>query len=103
MVDQTLEYILEPDRIKHIAELVVEEHSKLIDKQKIKELERRIANLDRDIDGYIDAIVDMPKSARPKISERIEAANIEKQDLEIELARLRIAVEKHFTTDYIVD
>lgn len=68
----------------------------------MKELERQIAKLDRDIDKYTEMLLDAPKSARPRIYEKIETADMQKADLEIDLSKLRIANKIRYTEAEIV-
>ena len=69
---------------------------------KVKELERQIAKLDRDIDKYTEMLLDAPKSARPRIYEKIETADMQKSELEIDLSKLRIANKIRYTEAEIV-
>ena len=98
IVEQTVEYVLTPQRIKDIAKAVVEQYDKEFNTQKLKELEKQIAKLDREINKYLDMLLDVPKSARQKIYDRMEIADAAKQDLEIDLAKLRIANGIRYTT-----
>lgn len=100
--EQTVKYVLSPDRIKKIAKAVVEEYNKEFDDSAVKELERRIAKLDRDIDKYTDMLLDIPKAARERIYQKIEDADLQKQDLEIDLSKLRIASKIRYTEKDIV-
>lgn len=100
--EQTVKYVLSPDRIKKIAQAVVEEYNKEFDDSSVRALERRIAKLDRDIDKYTDMLLDIPKAARERIYQRIEDADLQKQDLEIDLSKLRIANKIRYTEKDIV-
>lgn len=95
--EQTVQYVLSPDRIKKIAKAVVEEYNKEFDDSAVKDLERRIAKLDKDIDKYTDMLLDIPKAARERIYQKIEDADLQKQDLEIDLSKLRIASKIRYT------
>ena len=47
-------------------------------------------------------LLDAPKSARPRIYEKIETADMQKADLEIDLSKLRIANKIRYTEAEIV-
>lgn len=102
VVEQTVEYVLTPARMKTIAAAVVAEYDKEFNSGAIKELERRIAKLDRDIEKYVDMLLEVPKAAREKINEKIELFDQQKTDLEIDLAKLRIANGIRYTEEDIM-
>ena len=102
VVEQTVQYVLTPERMQIIAEGVVAEYNKEFNDGKIKELERQIAKLTRDIDKYTESILVLPKSALPSIGEKIEAATMQKTDLEIDLSKLRITNKIRYTEAEIV-
>ena len=91
VVEQTLQYILTPARIEQVSKAVVAEYNKEFSESGIKDLEKALARIDREMDKLVDAIVDAPKVAHKKIYDRMEALEAQKADLEIDLAKLRIA------------
>ena len=101
VVEQTVEYVLMPDRMAAISKAVVELYNKEFNYDKIKELEKRIAKYERDIDKYTESLLDAPRAAYNKIFEKIEAADAAKCDLEIDLAKLKIANKIRYTEDDI--
>ena len=102
VVEQTVEYVLTPSRIQEIAAAVVAEYDREFNDTRIKELERQIARLERDIDKLTDSILDVPKSAWAGIGQKIETATMQKNDLEIDLSKLRIANKIRYTESDIV-
>lgn len=102
VVEQTVKYVLTPERMKQIAVAVVAEYDKEFNSTKVRDLEKRIAKLDRDIDKYIDMLLDVPKSARARINEKIELADQQKCDLQIDLAKLKIANGIRYTEADII-
>ena len=102
VVEQTVLYVLTPQRMQEIAAAVVAQYDSEFNSGKVKELERQIAKLDRDIDKYTEMLLDAPKSARPRIYEKIETADMQKADLEIDLSKLRIANKIRYTEAEIV-
>ncbi len=91
IVEQTVQYVLSPDRIDHVAKAVVAEYKREFSNSRVTDLERTIAQLDRELDKLIDALLETPKSAHKKIHDRMEALEAQKSDAEADLARLRIA------------
>lgn len=101
VVEQTVEYVLTPERMKQIAAAVVAQYDSEFNTDKIKELERRIAKLEREINKYTEMLLDAPTATRSKIYEKIEEADAGKRDIEIDLSKLRIANGIRYTTDDI--
>ena len=102
VVEQTVQYVLTPERMQTIAEAVVAECNKEFNSGKIKELEKQIARLDRELNGLVDTLIDVPKSARPRIYEKMEAKEAQKADLEIDLSKLRITCKIRHTEEEII-
>ena len=97
VVEQTLQYILAPNRAKRIAQAVVAEYQKDFSDSRIEEYERALEQIDRELEKLIDALIETPKVAHKKIHARMETLDAQKQDLEIDLARLRVANEIQIT------
>ena len=97
VVEQTVQYVLSPERIQKIAAAVANEYQKDFGGDKLKDLERQIARCDRETSKYIDMLVNVPESAHQKIYEKIEKTEALKADLEIDLAKLRIANNIQYT------
>lgn len=100
--EQTVEYVLVPERIRIIAAAVVAEYEKEFGADSIRKLERQIESVKREIDRYIEAVVDLPKGARSSLFDKIQNLTDEKDALEIDLAKLRVANKVHLTEDEIV-
>ena len=91
VVEQTILYVLDPARIEYIAERIVAEYDKEFNDDRIQELEKRIAKIDREIQKNVDIVVDMPKSARKAIYDKLESLDFQRDDLSADLAKLKIA------------
>ena len=102
LVRQTVQYVLTPERMKTIAKAVVAEYDKEFNNDKVKDLERQIAKLNRDLDKYTEMLLDIPQSARPRIYEKMETIETQKTDLEIDLSKLRIANQIRYTETEII-
>jgi len=102
VVEQTLQYILSPQRSEHIAKSLVAEYKKEFSDSKINSLERALQQIDRELEKLVDALIDTPKVAHGKIHARMEALDAQKTDLEIDLARLRVANDIQITEKEIL-
>ena len=72
-------------------------YATLDDLNAVSDLEKALKQIDREMDKLVDAIVEAPKVAHPKIYERMEALEAQKADIETDLAKLRIAQEIKLT------
>ena len=97
VVEQTLQYVLSPVRAQRIAQAVVSEYEKDFSDSRIEEYERALKQIDHELDKLVDMLMDTPKVAHQKIHARMEALDVQKQDLEIDLARLRVANDIRIT------
>lgn len=91
VVEQTLQYILTPERIDRVARAVVNEYKKEFSDTRIDDLEKAVAQIDRETDKLVDALIEAPKAAHKKIYARMESLEAQKADIEADLAKLRIA------------
>ena len=101
-MEQTVKYILAPERVRTIAAAVVAEYDREFGADSVRQLEDQIATLTREIEKNIDALVDLPKSARSTLAAKIERLTDEKDALEVDLAKLRVANRIRLTEDEIV-
>lgn len=100
--EQTVQYVLTPERMKDIASAVVAQYDSEFNDGQIKELERKIAKLERNIEKYTESLLELPKSAWAGIGQKIEEATCQKNDMEIDLSKLRIANKIRYTEDDII-
>lgn len=85
-------HILTDKWIDAAADRVVAEYQKSYDASGIKPLEKQIREADKEIDKLVDTLISATAdTARRRINERIEAAEVKKKALEEQLASLRIA------------
>lgn len=97
VVEQTMLYVLSPGRIDHVAQAVVAEYKKEFSDSRVTDLEKAAAQLDREQDKLVDALLEAPKAAHKKIYDRMEALEAQKADIAADLARLRIAQKIQLT------
>lgn len=102
IVEQTLLYVLSPKKIDFIAQRVVEAYHKDFNNNRVKETEKQIEQIDKEMDSLIDLGL---KSNTPaiikKINQRAAELELQKEDLEIELAKLKIAAKIRLTEEDI--
>lgn len=91
VVEQTMQYILTPSRAARVAKAVVQEYEKEFSDTRILDLEKALNQIDHELEKLVDALVDSPKVAHKKIYARMETLDAQKSDIEVDLARLRIA------------
>lgn len=97
VVEQTVNYILTPARAARVAKAVVAEYEKEFSDSRSADLEKALAQLDREMDKLVDALVEAPKAAHKKIYERMEQLEAQKAEFDADLAKLRIAQEIRLT------
>jgi len=102
VVEQTIEYVLTPERIGFIAARVVAAYDNDFNAGKIKEMEGRLMRLDGDINKAVDMSLVAPDKARQRYFDRIEELETQKADIEIDLSRLKIAAGIKYTEEQIV-
>lgn len=101
VVEQTVEYVLTPERIEYIAARIVEKYDDEFNAKRIKELERQAKKLDNEINAAVDASLAAPEKVRPRYFEKIETLETQKTDIEMNLATLKIAAGHRYTKDQI--
>lgn len=101
VVEQTLQYVLTPARIKEIAKAVVTQYDKEFSGSKINECEKMIRQLDRELNKLVDALIEAPKAAHKRIYEKMESLEAQKTAMETDLVKLRIANEIRFTEEEV--
>lgn len=100
--EQTVEYILQPPRLRAIAKAIVEEYKKIFDDGKLKETEKQLNRINAKISRIVDMLIDVPKEGRQPLYDKLEALGVQKSDLELELAKQQIA-NKTMLTDKQVE
>ena len=92
VVEQTIEYVLRPDIIEYISERVAAQYDSDFNSEKIRTLEREIADIEKELDSLIEMMAKMPNQrAREKSMERFDALDAQQNELQIDLSKLRIA------------
>lgn len=97
VVEQTLNYVLEPNRIKHISEAIVAAYDDEFSNRRIAECEKAIRKCERELNNLVDALAEAPKVAHKRIYEKMELLEAQKAAHENDLIKLRIASEIRLT------
>jgi site-specific DNA recombinase len=103
VVEQTCLYVLDPARIDFIAERIVEAYDKEFDISSVKELERKIAKLDKEANAAVEALIAADnKAVKARLQKKLEEIELQKADIEIDLSKLKIAVGIRYTKEQVV-
>lgn len=102
VVEQTLKYVLDPERIALIAERVVAAYNKDFSTDAVADLERQLAAAGREMDKLADSLIN---AASPRLVESInkKAEQLDAQiaELEDELSKLRICAAARLTVEQV--
>lgn len=102
VVEQTLKYVLDPERIALIAERVVAAYNKDFSADAVADLERQLAAAGREMDKLADSLIN---AASPRLVESInkkaEQLDAQISELDDELAKLRICAAARLTVEQV--
>lgn len=101
VVEQSLLYVLAPERIDYIVKEIIAAYRSEFNDNKVKELERQITRLEREVDKLVDASVEAPTGRRQKYFDKMDLLDAQRADIEIDLSRLRIANGIQYTEKQI--
>ena len=94
VIDQTIAYLSKSDSLDKIATGILKAYDKEFNVGAAKELEKQLRKLEKDIDKYSNAFAEAPtKTSRSKISEKLIALEAEKDEIELDIAKNKIANE----------
>lgn len=103
VVEQTVQFVLNPKHSKEIAEKVTEEYSKSVSAQKIKEYEKRLDNIEKEFDKQTKLFINTGSvELQKRINEYCQDLELQKADLLSELKKLKIASYLKHTEDDII-
>ena len=103
VVERTLEHVLKPECADRIADLVVAEYQNSLNGAKIKEYERRLKQIDKELDACADVMLKATSAAMlERVDGKAKDLETEKADVQSELSKLRLAVSlKHTKQDIL--
>jgi DNA invertase Pin-like site-specific DNA recombinase len=102
VVEQTVEYVLQPERMDYIASRIVAKYEDEYNDKRIKEYERQIVKLEREVDNLISAIAASGAKMAERVADKIEVMETQKADIEHELVTMRIANAHRYTREQII-
>lgn len=102
VVEQVVEYVLTPERIQMISQRVVDEYYKSFNASGVKALEQQITKLDHELDKLVDTLVKTSaKAALDKLNQKIDLLSLQKDEAELDLAKLKVASRIEITAEEI--
>lgn len=103
VVEQITTHILTDQRIHEIAAGVVAEYNRSFDAAGVRELERKIRAMDKEMDALVDALIRTTAApAVAKINQRVELLAAQKEEAEVDLAKLKVASRITLSEEEIV-
>lgn len=88
--EQTVQYVLDPDRLSGIASAVVDLYNSEIDDTRIKEMERLVQRLNDELNQLVDKLILVPKESASRITDRMQQLELQRIEAETDLSKLRI-------------
>ena len=103
VVEQTVEYVLTPERIEYIASELVAQYKKDCGIDRIKTYEKQLDRIKAEISRLVDTLAVCPAAARQPIFDKMEQLDAEKQEVELDLSKLRISAKIQISKEHIAD
>lgn len=101
--EQTMQYILADGQKEKIADDIIAYLEKDPEQDKIREVERQIAQIETKINNLIETLSEVPRALRAQILAKMEALQTQKDAAENDLACLRLSTATHATRESIVE
>lgn len=101
--EQTVEYVLQPNRMQFIAERVIEEYDKEFNDTSVVDIQKQIAKIDRELDKITNQWLDSPPSVRIRLNEKVAILDAQASDLNIELAKANLNVKNKLTVTEVIE
>ncbi len=101
VVEQTINYILTPQKIDFIAEKLDEQYKKDFSADNIGKLEKALEKAEREVNASVDLMIANAENSLlvKKLNEKIEKLSFEIDEMKIDLANLRITSKNAFTKE----
>ena len=103
VVEQTVEYVLTPERIEYIASELVAQYKKDCGIDRIKAYEKQLDRIKAEISRLVDTLAVCPAAARQPIFDKMEQLDAEKQEVELDISKLRISAKIQISKEHIID
>ena len=82
-----------------MAECMEKEFNSGFEQAEINELQIRLDSIEKSLDKLVDSLMQMPEKARPRIAQRMEELETEREDVEAQLAKRRLESDDRFTKE----
>ena len=102
VVEQTIEYVLQPERMGYIASRIVERYKKDYNDGELKQLEKQLSKIEREAKAAVDASIKAPEAARQIYYDKLELLMAQKADIEQDISSMRIAASMQLTEEQII-
>lgn len=106
VVDYVSKYVLAKPNSERIADLIVAEYKRNINTSSIKELEHQINDLDKQLDGLVNAMssgTSFNSTMLLKMNDKANDITSQKEFLSSELSKLKLAIAMPHTKDDIIN
>ena len=100
--EQTMQYVLDPERVKLIASALIRLYESDFSESEIRALEKQIRSIETEINKILEMMIAVPEAARPSLNKKLEERCSVKESLEVDLAKLRIGKKVQLTENAIV-
>lgn len=103
VVEQTVQWVLNPPRMGAIADMILAEYENSINAQAIKDFESRLKRVEREIDRCFEMLFEASTQAvKDRANEKALDLDLQKKDIEDELVKLRLlSAVKHEKSDIL--
>ncbi len=102
VVKETVDFVLNDERIEYISSKISESLEKEYSQSSINSLKRELKSIDKEIDAAVDALIRTTSQiAIDKINDKIKLLEIKRNDAELELSKLRLVNSYCFNEDDI--
>ena len=101
--NETIKYILQPEQIEDIANGMLEKWNSGETKQKLNEYEKQLAKVERELDKCFDLFYKAEsKEIQKRVNEKSQSLEIQKQDIQEEIKKLKMAQAITHTKDEVI-
>jgi DNA invertase Pin-like site-specific DNA recombinase len=102
IVEQTKEYVLNPNRAEYIASRIVARYDAEFGEKEVKALENQLSQIDRETNNLVNAIAAGNAVTVKILTDKIEMLAAQKADIEHELTVKRIAIRHRWSESEIL-
>lgn len=100
--EQTIKYISNPDKIKFLADRLMEVYENDLSSQRVKFFEKEINSLNRELDKLTDEYIGAPKLIKERITEKVSIIEKQLEDVKNELQKAKIVQGMKITKESLI-